>query len=44
MDRIIMYTGHAVCMVLALIWPPGGLWVIGVVSVVMIVRIFTAKE
>lgn len=43
-DRVFMYGGYVLCMILSFVYPPLSLYVIGVVSVVMIVRIFVAKE
>ncbi len=43
-DRAFMYGGYALCMALSFVWPPASLYLIGAVSVVMIVRIFTAKS
>lgn len=43
-DRVFMYGGYVLCMALAFIYPPLSLYIIGAVSIVMIVRIFTAKE
>lgn len=42
-DRVFMYGGYVLCMMLAFVYPPLSLYIIGGVSVVMIVRIFTAK-
>lgn len=43
-DRVFMYAGYVVCMILAFVWPNGSLYLIGIVTIVMIARIFTAKE
>lgn len=43
-DRVFMYGGYVLCMVLAFIYPPLSLYIIGAVSIVMIVRIFTAEN
>ena len=42
-DRIFMYGGYVLCMILAFIYPALSLYIIGAVSIVMIVRIFAAK-
>lgn len=39
-----MYAGYVACMLIAYVFPPASLYLIGVVSVVMIVRIFTAPQ
>ena len=44
LDRVFMYGGHLVCMILALVWPRGSLYLIGVIAAVLVGRIFTAKE
>ncbi len=43
-DRVFMYGGYIACMVIVFILPQASLYLIGAVSVVMIVRIFTANR
>lgn len=43
LDRGIMYGGYALCIVLSFIYARFSLYLIGVISVIMIIRMFTAK-
>lgn len=43
-DRAFMYGGYAVCVLLALFYARGGLYLIGVIALVMTVRIFLARD
>ena len=42
-DRAFMYGGYAVCILLAFLYARFSLYIIGIVSIVMIIRIFTVK-
>lgn len=39
-----MYGGYAVCMILAFVYPSACMYVLGVISVVLIVGIFTGTR
>lgn len=43
-DRVFMYVGYVICMIVAFIKPVWSLYIISLVTVVMIVRIFTANQ
>lgn len=43
-DRVFMYAGYVICMIVAFIKPVWSLYIISLVTVVMIVRIFTADK
>lgn len=43
-DRAVMYGGYTVCIILAFIYSQFSLYVIGVISVIMIVRMFVYRE
>ncbi len=42
-DRIVIYGGFAICIGLAFLYARSSLYLIGVISVIMIIRMFTVK-